>query len=86
MRDVIFFALAPRRLEQTIAVGTAVDNRRDVVTKAVANLLARLRAALIFDRIVQQCGDGFIFRTAVFEDDAGDCQQMGDVRCLRAFA
>lgn len=67
-------------------VGAALDNGRDAVAETFANLAQGLVAALVLGRIVQQCGDGFFFRSEGVDDDGCNAQQMTDIRDLRRLA
>ena len=86
MREVVLFTFLPRRLRRLIGIGKSIDNDGDSFAEAAPNLLARICSPRIFDGIVQQRGDGFIFRAAVFYDDGRNGEQVADVRDRRAFA
>ena len=86
MREVVFFALVPRWFGRLIGIGQPIDDEGDVLAEALPNFLARFCAALIFNGIMQQRRDHFVFRAAVLDDDRRHREQMSDVGNHRAFA
>ena len=78
--DVGLLALAPRRLRRRVAVGAAVDDGRHRGSEAAEDFGPRRRAALVFDRVVQQRGDGRVFVGAVLQHNGRRRQQVRDVR------
>ena len=53
-------------------VRTAFDNPGHALAEATQNLSPRLCAPLVLNGIVQQCRDGFVFVSAVFDYDRRD--------------
>jgi len=49
------------------------------VAKFFANFIEAREAALVFDSIMQQRGDDFIFAAAVLNDDGRNAEQVADI-------
>lgn len=65
--DERLFALPPGRLWDLVRVGAAINDLDYAVTESLTDTLPCFRAALIFHRVVQQGGDGFILVTAMLD-------------------
>lgn len=86
MPQIIFFALAPGRLGVGKGVAAALDDARDAAAELVADLGETRAASLVFDRVVEEGGDGGVLVTTVFKDDGSDAQEVPDVGTGGAFA
>ena len=71
---------------ENVRVGATVHDLRHLFPEAAADLLACCVKTLVFNRVVKQGGDGLILVAAVFQYDAGDPEQVGNVRDIGAFA
>lgn len=79
MLEVALLARAPRRQRDLVAVSAGVDDVRDRLAVAAADVLQAPPPALVLGGVVQQRRDRLALRSAVLEDEAGDAQQMRDV-------
>src|SRR5271165_6037688 len=86
MCDIGFFACAPRWFGYGISVTAIIDDGYNRFSEALPNFLASNITALVLDSVVQKGGNCFIFVSASFEDNCGDCEQMRDVRYVATFA
>ncbi len=86
MVDVGDFASLPRRFGRFVGVGASEHQFGNLIAVALANQASHGFATLVFDGVMQHGGNGLGFRTAIFEDETRDGQQMRDVRNLRPFA
>ena len=84
--DIALLAFEPRRLGHLVGVAALLDDARDVLAEVGADLLQRRRAALVFDRVVQQRGDGLVLGAPVVDHQARHRQQMADIRNVAALA
>src|SRR5262249_40550151 len=66
--DVDFLAVPPRRLRNGIRVGAAADGVGYFVAESASDFVEPGRSALIFNSVMEERGDCFIFVSAVFED------------------
>ena len=80
--DVSAFSFAPFALftGDFVRIRAAVDDARDAVAEFFANFVEAREAALVFDGIVQQSGDDFVFTAAMLNDDGRNTEQVADVR------
>ena len=53
-----------------VGIRAAIDNARHAVAEFFADFVEARQAALVFDGIVQQRGDDFVFAPAVLNDDS----------------
>lgn len=83
-RAPIFFLLTSGRIYH--AIRTCAHNVRHAIAKAVANVCQTRLAPLIFNRIVQQRGDGHVFRATIFKHGRCNREEMCDIRDRRFFA
>ena len=60
-------SLSPWRLRNGFGVRTPFGNRGHAIAEMAPNLFPRLRAALVLNGIVQQCRDGFVLVSAMFD-------------------
>src|SRR5207237_312586 len=79
MREVVLFALTPRRFGLHCGIGAGAHNVGDSLAKPLSDFAHGSAMALVFERVVQQTGDCLILVTAVIEYEAGDREQMGNV-------
>ncbi len=79
-RDKRLLPLVPWRFRRYKRIGTAFHDVGHFRTKAMVNLRKRRPPALIFGGVVQQCGNGLIFRAAVFHHQRAYRQQMRQIR------
>src|SRR5262245_28377091 len=65
-------------------IGKAVRARRHharyTIPESVADILQPCLAALIFDAVVEEGGNGEVFVAAVLQDGRGDRQKVRDIR------
>src|SRR6266568_8160992 len=80
MGNVGFFACPPWWFRNHFGVRASVYNRYHSIPEAAANLLACGCASLVFNCVVEQGGYRFIFISAIFKNNASDCQQVSDIR------
>jgi glycine/D-amino acid oxidase-like deaminating enzyme len=64
----------------------ALDNAEHPFAETLANLSPQRRAADVFDRVVKQRRDRFLFVAAALENERRDGQQMRDVGDVRSLA
>ncbi len=69
-----------------IRIRTAVDDSSNAVAEAAPNFGAGGRAALVFDGVVKQRRDSFVFVASVFDDEPGDREQVRNVGHTGALA
>ena len=84
--DVDPLSVFPRRFRNGLGVRTAFDNPGHALAETTQNLVPRLRTPLVLDGIVQQCRDGFVLVSAVFDYDRRDGEQMRNIRNARALS
>jgi hypothetical protein len=84
--EVLFLALPPGRLGNTISIRAAFHNARYPFAEAPADLLEHSLSALVFHRIMKQRGDGLVFVSALLKDEGADTHQVGNVRDGRPLA
>ena len=91
--DVGAFAFQPRRFWLDVRIRARLDKVEDAAAELHLNqatndngfLLAELRRG-VFNGVMQQRSDCFVFIGAELECNCGDGEQVGDVRDGRAFA
>lgn len=83
MGDVVFLALAPRRLRDRIGIGAAGNDLGDGVAETRPDVRDPATAARVLSDIVQKRTDRFRFIGAVFECDAGDPEQVSEIGFAR---
>src|SRR5437016_13809168 len=85
MRNVGLFASSPWWLWHNLSIGTAIDNRYNHLTEAVANLLTCRSATLVFDGIVQQGRNSLVLVATILKNNTGHPQQMSNIWNIRPF-
>src|SRR5437764_2240388 len=78
MLDVCSFSFQPRRFWALVRIGTTVNDAGHSIAKFLSDIPQPFRAAAIFRRVMQQCGDGFRFIRTVFKRDRSDAENMRD--------
>jgi len=79
MCDVRFFPHATLGLWELFGVGASAHNRSDLISKALANEPQYDRAALVLDGIVQQSRDRLVLRSAGFQHNGVNSEQVRNV-------
>ena len=69
-----------------VGIRAAIDDARDAVAEFFADFIEAREATPVFDGVVQQCSDGFVFTAAVLNDDGGNAEQVANVRLAFALA
>src|SRR5207302_3984616 len=69
-----------------VGIRAAIDDARDALAEFVADFVEAREAALVFDRVMQQRGDDFVFAAAVLNDDSRNTKQVADVGLAFAFS
>jgi hypothetical protein len=69
-----------------VRVAASPDDGRNAVTEALPNLIENRRATLVFHRVVQQRGNGFLLAAAVLDHQRCDGEQVGNIRNVARFA
>jgi hypothetical protein len=70
----------PRRLRARIGIGAPEHNVSHALSKADSNVGQSSLSASVFDGIVQQGCDNFLFVATVFEDQSCHGEQMRNIR------
>ena len=91
MRDLfdvsaLSFAPIPFFTRDFVRIRAAIDDARDAIAKFFADFIETGEAALVFDSIMQQCRDDFVFATPMLNDDGRDAEQVADIGLAFAFA
>src|SRR5271154_478441 len=79
MLQIFFLAVAPWWLGNRSCVRAAIDDRRYRFPKHPANAHELRLPALVLHGIVEQCGNGIVFSSAVRENNRSYSEQVGDV-------
>ena len=82
--DIVALAIKPGRFWLRISIGAAIYYVSHTLAKFLPDFAQPRQASLILDSIVEQCGDGHVFITAIFNNDGGNSQQVPNVRPLGA--
>src|ERR1700704_166564 len=90
MRDLfdvsaLSFAPFPFLAGDFVRIRAAIDDARDAVAEFFADFVKPREAALVFDGIMNQRGDDFVFPAAVLNDDSRNAEQVADIRLALAF-
>ena len=67
--DVFLLSRTPGRLRHDIGVRTTLDNGGHIVAESGTDVVKSGSAALIFDGIVQETGDRFVFFASILDDE-----------------
>jgi len=80
--DVGAFSFAPFPFfaGDFVRIRAAVDDMRNAAAEFFADFIEAREAALVFDGIMQQRRDDFIFTAAVLNDDGRNTEQVADIR------
>jgi hypothetical protein len=83
-RMPVFFALPRRSIND--AIRARAHDIRDPVAKTITDVREARFPTLILDGIMQQCCNGHVFATTLFEDRRRDREEVGNVwdRCSLA--
>jgi len=88
--DVARLAIEPRWLGLLGGVGAVLDDFKHLAAKSSPDFLPQVLHAQfqrrVFQRVMQQRGDGFGLVAAELEDERRDAEKVRDVRDLAAFA
>lgn len=69
-----------------LGFGTGIDELGDTIAELLVNLDAGGGPTLVFDRVMEEGGDGAVFVATVFKDEGGDAEEVADVGDGAAFA
>ena len=69
-----------------VGIRAAIDDERDAAAEFFADFIEARETALVFDGIMQQRRDDFIFTAAVLNDDRRNAKQVADIRLALTLA